>query len=659
MGRLLGGQLQRQRFRQPDQRGQRRAQIVGQRRQQGIALPLRLHFDQRVAGDGGKMHPFQGDGDQRGESVQQPPLFRDHQQAPLLRRDSQHPARAQRGLERQVQQRRGGQSVGAKAGWIVAVETPLRDGEVHFRLTGPHRRRLQPIRVVRQQQPRLDPEAGFDAAFADFDHLLGGQRPGQLARHLVEVAGALLAGAGYLGLITEPGGQLADDQSHNQHHREGEEVLPVVDHEREARRHEEDVERQDVDHRREHRRAAPPPHRHADHRQQKQHDDIGQVEMGQQRGRRQRRAQADQQRRAVALRCDWQHGSLFVFGLGGRADGTPGQVLLRQRQQIEIRGQSSQSPSERLSEPTPAARSAATDDHPAQTVLARIFGDGQGDIGGGLGGGARAEILGQLEGGENRPPVGLGQTLQRRRFHVQGVPFAIQFAGQPASSTHQRIRSGAGTDAHQQCLAAGWRYAAVSPLVALHLVVHPVGGAPQRQLAQGDQITLAKEVLNRTLGLIRQVNLAFLEPLQQFVGRQINQHHLISLVEHPVGDRFPDPDAGDAADHVVEAFQMLHVDRGQNVNARFEQFFDILPALRMAATGRVAVRQLVHQDQRRPPRQGAVEIELPQHPLPIGNFLAWQHFQAIEQRSGFRATVGFDQTHHDIQSLFAPLAGGQ
>ena len=102
--------------------------------------------------------------------------------------------------------------------------------------------------------------------------------------------------------------------------------------------------------------------------------------------------------------------------------------------------------------------------------------------------------------------------------------------------------------------------------------------------------------MNRAFRLVRQVNLAFLEPLQEFVGRQIDQHDLVGLIEHPVGDRLPDPDAGDAADHVVEAFQMLDVDRGQNIDAGVEQFLDILPAFRMPAARGVAVREFVHQD---------------------------------------------------------------
>jgi hypothetical protein len=36
-----------------------------------------------------------------------------------------------------------------------------------------------------------------------------------------------------------------------------------------------------------------------------------------------------------------------------------------------------------------------------------------------------------------------------------------------------------------------------------------------------------------------------------------------------------------------------------------------------------------------------------------------QLFEALQQYGGFGTAVGFDQAHHDIQSLFAPLAGGQ
>ena len=39
---------------------------------------------------------------------------------------------------------------------------------------------------------------------------------------------------------------------------------------------------------------------------------------------------------------------------------------------------------------------------------------------------------------------------------------------------------------------------------------------------------------------------------------------------------------------------MLDVDGGENVDARLQQFVDVLPAFGMAGAGRVAVGQFVH-----------------------------------------------------------------
>ena len=54
---------------------------------------------------------------------------------------------------------------------------------------------------------------------------------------------------------------------------------------------------------------------------------------------------------------------------------------------------------------------------------------------------------------------------------------------------------------------------------------------------------------------------------------------------------------------------MLHVNGGKDVDTRFQQLLDILPALWMTRAWRVAVRQFVHQDQRRTAGEGGIEIK--------------------------------------------------
>ena len=63
------------------------------------------------------------------------------------------------------------------------------------------------------------------------------------------------------------------------------------------------------------------------------------------------------------------------------------------------------------------------------------------------------------------------------------------------------------------------------------LLVDPLGGAAQRQLAQRRQVGGREEMLERPLGLLRDVDLAFLEPLDQIVGREIDQLDGVGAIE--------------------------------------------------------------------------------------------------------------------------------
>ena len=85
-----------------------------------------------------------------------------------------------------------------------------------------------------------------------------------------------------------------------------------------------------------------------------------------------------------------------------------------------------------------------------------------------------------------------------------------------------------------------------------------------------------KKCSTAALRLIGDVDLAFPQALDQRLGRQIDQLDLVGVLKHAVGHGFPHPDAGDAFDDVVQAFQMLDVQRGQDVDAGFEDFLHVL-----------------------------------------------------------------------------------
>ena len=67
------------------------------------------------------------------------------------------------------------------------------------------------------------------------------------------------------------------------------------------------------------------------------------------------------------------------------------------------------------------------------------------------------------------------------------------------------------------------------------LLVDALGGAAQRQLAQRRQIAGREEVLQRALGLLGDVDLALLEPLDQVVRRQVDELDGVGAVEDRVG----------------------------------------------------------------------------------------------------------------------------
>ena len=207
-----------------------------------------------------------------------------------------------------------------------------------------------------------------------------------------------------------------------------------------------------------------------------------------------------------------------------------------------------------------------------------------------------------------------GEPLQPRRLDIGRMPAHVELAGQARGGAHRlRRRPRAGRrrrGSRPRCSRPAGGRAGLLHAPAAHVVFHMLGGAAQRDLAQRDEVALAEEVLRRALGLLRQVDLAGREPRSQFVGRDVDQHHLVGLVEHGVGHGLVHAHAGDGADRAVQAFQVLHVERRPDVDAGGQQLLHVLPALGMARARRVGVRQFVDQQHRGLARQRGVEVEL-------------------------------------------------
>ena len=82
--------------------------------------------------------------------------------------------------------------------------------------------------------------------------------------------------------------------------------------------------------------------------------------------------------------------------------------------------------------------------------------------------------------------------------------------------------------------------------------------------------------------------------LRRARGREIDEYDFVGFVHHPVRHGFANADAGDVPHLVVEAFQVLDVHGGEDVDAGVEQCVHVLPAFGVVAAGDVAVGELIH-----------------------------------------------------------------
>ena len=187
--------------------------------------------------------------------------------------------------------------------------------------------------------------------------------------------------------------------------------------------------------------------------------------------------------------------------------------------------------------------------------------------------------------------------------------------GEAPRPPHQSSAAASTVDGDQQALARR-----PGPLdrmrahVIDHLRVDPLRGAAQGQFAQGRQIAARKIILDRARGPIADIDLALAQPGDEIVGRQIDDFDVVGMIDNGIGDCLAHAGMRDPRDDIVEAFDMLDIERRIDVDAGGQQFLDIEIALRVAALGRIRMGEFVDQNELGMPRQNGVDIHLGQHP---------------------------------------------
>ena len=218
-------------------------------------------------------------------------------------------------------------------------------------------------------------------------------------------------------------------------------------------------------------------------------------------------------------------------------------------------------------------------------------------------------------------------------------------------------RTPAGGGRRQQAFAAAPDGADLPVLADIaELLVHPLGGQAQGELAQRREVALLEEIVGGDGGAVAQIDLAFRQPLPELPGRDIHQLDLIGGLDHRVGHGLAHGHAGDLADGVGAAFEVLDIERGENVDAGRPKFLDILPAFDMARAGGVGMGEFVHDGEAGAAREHGLQIQFPQLRAAVGDQLAGNNGQPFKQKLGFLASVGLGERDHHVHPLGVSLA---
>ena len=121
-----------------------------------------------------------------------------------------------------------------------------------------------------------------------------------------------------------------------------------------------------------------------------------------------------------------------------------------------------------------------------------------------------------------------------------------------------------------------------------------------------------------------------------------------------VGDGLALQHAGDALHDVVQRLQVLDVDGGDDVDAGVQQLLHVLPALLVAGSRHVRVRQLIDQHHLGRAGKDGVHVHLLELRPAILHVPAGHGLQIAELLHGERAAVRLDEADDDVGAALAP-----
>ena len=180
------------------------------------------------------------------------------------------------------------------------------------------------------------------------------------------------------------------------------------------------------------------------------------------------------------------------------------------------------------------------------------------------------------------------------RDHVHADEVTLRALRDPCGSADQALAVGRAGQRDEDALASLPRIGdAVPRPVVREGLVDPVPDPGERELAERRQVARPEVVRERRVDTLGRVDVATCEAVAECNGGEVDELDLVGAAHDLVGDRLALLDAGDLFDDVVQRLEVLHVHRGDDADPGRQQLFHVLPALPVARSRRVRVRELV------------------------------------------------------------------
>jgi hypothetical protein len=165
------------------------------------------------------------------------------------------------------------------------------------------------------------------------------------------------------------------------------------------------------------------------------------------------------------------------------------------------------------------------------------------------------------------------------------------------------------------------------------------------------QVGRREKVRQGGLDALGRIDLALLETPAEVRGRQVDVHDLVGLGENGIGQPLADLDADRVLDDVVEAFEVLDVERADDVDSGGQDILNVLVSFRVPAARDIRVGELVDEGHLRLALDHRFRIHFLHRDAVVFLGRAGNDFQALGQAGDIGPAVGFEKSDDDVDAL--------